>query len=101
MGEWFAAKALVGLPELPTTERSIQRMAKREGWQCQKRQGRGGGWEYHVSALPEETRVALGWGPTPSLSSEGGNASTQQASDRDLHHASVATARSVSSLASP
>lgn len=38
---------------------SIIRRAEREGWQSQKRAGRGGGSEWLVSSMPEETRMAL------------------------------------------
>ncbi|WP_058157349.1 DNA-binding protein, partial [Pseudomonas aeruginosa] len=36
-----------------------RKLAEREGWKKQKHSGRGGGYEYHVSALPKETRAAL------------------------------------------
>jgi hypothetical protein len=41
------------------TERAVQIKAKRESWQDQPRQGRGGGREYAVASLPPETRHAL------------------------------------------
>ena len=59
MKEWFSAKELAGVAGLPTTERAIQMSAKREGWQSQKRSGRGGGSEYHISSLPAKTQTAL------------------------------------------
>ncbi len=55
----FTAKELAGLPGMPSTERAIQIMAKREKWPFQKRSGRGGGREYPLSCLPPETRAAL------------------------------------------
>lgn len=76
--EWFTAAALepvfrqvnaalvqaLGRPlkrseALPTTERGIQLRADREGWQSRERAGKGGGREYHVSALPEAARLVL------------------------------------------
>ncbi len=57
--EWFTAKTLAGLPGLPGTESAVIRRAKRENWQARKRAGRGGGMEYHISSLPQETRKAL------------------------------------------
>lgn len=71
MDAWFSAAELValGLPGLPGTERSIQRLAQREGWvaasaegRCwRRRRGRGGGIEYHLSCLPlaAQARLAL------------------------------------------
>lgn len=38
---------------------TIQRRATREGWEGQKRLGRGGGYEYHISNLTLEERQAL------------------------------------------
>ncbi|HHO8126436.1 TPA: DNA-binding protein, partial [Pseudomonas aeruginosa] len=59
MSEWFMPTKLAGLPGLPTTDRGVRKLAEREGWKKQKHSGRGGGYEYHVSALPKETRAAL------------------------------------------
>lgn len=69
-GEWFSAGELAAktLPGLPSTKPGILKRAKEEGWDqrsgaagplARKRKGRGGGVEYHVSLLPEVTRVAL------------------------------------------
>ncbi len=54
-----AELAAAKLPELPSTESAMIRRAKREEWPCQKREGRGGGWEYPISALPEAARLVL------------------------------------------
>lgn len=60
MQEWFAIVELTGeLPGLPSSRRAISDKAKRENWQCRERQGRGGGLEYHISSLPQETQRAL------------------------------------------
>ena len=53
--EWAALE----LPGLPGTERGIQLRAERDSWPRQRRDGKqGGGWEYPLSALPEEAREA-------------------------------------------
>lgn len=52
--EWAA----LGLPEVPTTERAIRYMASRQSWNCRKREGRGGGLEYPLSALPAKAVAA-------------------------------------------
>lgn len=67
--EWFSAAALaeMGLPSLPATERSVQRIAEREGWDApdtkgrswRPRKGRGGGVEYHASNLPLAAQAAV------------------------------------------
>lgn len=49
----------MGLPGLPKHSRHIVRKATRDGWLCRGRGGRGGGWEYHVTSLPEPARVEL------------------------------------------
>ncbi|PKL44353.1 MAG: hypothetical protein CVV41_06865 [Candidatus Riflebacteria bacterium HGW-Riflebacteria-1] len=56
MREWFSTAKLVGLDGLPSSRRGILEKAKRENWQSRKRQGRGGGLEYHVSSLPQVTQ---------------------------------------------
>lgn len=55
----YTAAEIAGLPGVPTTERRVRAMASRESWPFRKRQGRGGGREYPVSALPRETRDHL------------------------------------------
>lgn len=62
---WFSARELAGLPGMPTTARRVREKAKREGWFRRKRQGRGGGSEYHRYDLPQETRAALAIGERP------------------------------------
>lgn len=59
MTEWMTSTVLAGLPGMPSTDRAIQLRAKREGWQYRARQARGGGREYHISSLPEQTRIHL------------------------------------------
>jgi len=71
--EWWTARELAAakLPGLPGTKRGVVKLAGRERWRqrvgdgsqplARKRPGRegGGGWEYHVSLLPQAARVAL------------------------------------------
>lgn len=57
-GEWFSATELSGLPGMPQSESGVIRLAKREAWSYQKRPGRGGGREYHLSSLPLSTQTA-------------------------------------------
>lgn len=52
--EWAAER----LPGLPASRRGFQIRVDREGWERRYRQGRGGGWEYPLSALPNEARAA-------------------------------------------
>lgn len=68
---WFTASELedLGLPGLPGDKRSINRRAQAERWATRlgagnqllvrKRQGRGGGVEFHCSLLPGEARIEL------------------------------------------
>ncbi len=57
--EWFTAKELIHQPKMPGTIQGVIQKAKRENWQHRQRQGRGGGREYNIGSLPEETREAL------------------------------------------
>jgi putative transposase len=59
MKEWYSAKELAGLPGMPGTDRAIQIKAEKNNWPSRPRAGRGGGREYHISALPADTRIAL------------------------------------------
>lgn len=59
MREWYSAKELLGVGGLPTSKGKLLQKAKRQGWQSRKRQGRGGGKEYHFNSLPEATQAAL------------------------------------------
>jgi putative transposase len=56
---YYTARELAGLPGLPTSERRVKTKADREQWPSQKRAGRGGGCEYPLSSLPDETRDHL------------------------------------------
>lgn len=59
MEHFYTAKQLAGLPDMPGTEQAVNRVAKRENWPHRQREGRGGGREYPISALPNATQQAL------------------------------------------
>lgn len=71
MIEWRTASeyAGLGLPDLPTTPRGVNKMAKDQGWAerqnmagdalARARKGRGGGTEYHYTLLPTRAQAAL------------------------------------------
>lgn len=68
MKSWFSVKELTEarLPGLPVDAKNFDRFIMREGWRAdpdtyRKMQGRegGGGYEYHVSLLPQEARQKL------------------------------------------
>lgn len=62
---WTAAElAEARLPDMPTSKRRINDLAARSGWQvapgfARRRQGRGGGWEYHWTALPHRAQAKI------------------------------------------
>lgn len=56
---YFAVGQLAGLPGMPSTKRRVRARALRERWPWRERNGRGGGREYPLSALPEATQLAL------------------------------------------
>ncbi|MDZ4376176.1 MAG: transposase domain-containing protein [Phenylobacterium sp.] len=69
--EWFSAAELaaMNLPGMPATKPGVLKRVRLEGWMgaadpsvgklARKRKGRGGGFEFHVSLLPEAARVRL------------------------------------------
>ena len=59
MKEWWAARELAGLPELPGRTSGVKRKAQREVWLSRLRENQGGGFEYHVSNLPIKARIEL------------------------------------------
>lgn len=65
MKEWLTAVEIAdeALPDLPGSERGIQLLAAREGWNdhpayARERSGRGGGMEYHFRLLPTLAQIA-------------------------------------------
>ena len=65
MSDWKTAAewAAEGLNELPRTERGLNKLSESGGWRAlgsthaRKRAGRGGGWEYHLTCLPEAAQA--------------------------------------------
>lgn len=63
--EWFSAAEIagLGLSHLPHSERGINMLAANDRWResscARKRAGRGGGWEYHKSLLPQSARFEI------------------------------------------
>lgn len=64
--EWWTTDALAasGLPDVPTTRQGVDALAARNDWRAdpalaRRRQGRGGGWEYHWKALPVRAQAVL------------------------------------------
>lgn len=49
----LAAWCDMGLPEMPETRQGCEWRAKNESWTSRPREGRGGGYEYHVTCLPQ------------------------------------------------
>ncbi len=65
MKEWLSAAEIAeaGLPDIPTVRNSVSSLASRLGWNahpilCRKREGLGGGYEYHIDILPPAARMA-------------------------------------------
>lgn len=63
---WWTVDQLAeaGLPDVPRTRQGVQAKAEAEGWRAQagfarRREGRGGGWEYHWTLLPLRARTKL------------------------------------------
>lgn len=69
--EWYTPAEIEGLklPGMPGTLRGVNALAARLGWKtrrnlagaplARRRKGRGGGWEYHVTVLPQEAQLRL------------------------------------------
>lgn len=61
MSSWYTLQELIkfDLIGLPATVAGLRKKAQKEGWECRPRDGRGGGWEYSVESLPQNTQAAL------------------------------------------
>jgi len=59
MKQWYSARELVGLPGMPSARENIARKARVENWKSRRRNGRGGGSEYAIESLPQQTQAAL------------------------------------------
>ena len=59
--DFFTAAELaeLKLPGLPSLRQHISRQATREGWKHRTRQGRGGGREFPLAALPSQARAEI------------------------------------------
>jgi len=100
--EWFSAKEIVAARSdaLPSSVRSFNRLADREGWRhdpTKTRKLKAGGrgrpaWQYHISLLPLDTqfRLILIFPSEAAISSVSGwqkNVATTIAEERSLWHA--------------
>jgi len=59
MTQWLSIPQLDGLPGLPASRPRRRELLERLGAPKRQRSSRGGGFEYHISALPRETQMAL------------------------------------------
>lgn len=65
MNDWKSARdwAAEDLPGLSTIREAVSRLAKLQQWhllgptKARQRSGRGGGWEYHITCLPEAAQI--------------------------------------------
>ncbi len=63
--EWWTSAeiAAAALPDVPSVQRSVEKVIARQGWRdtslARRRSGRGGGWEYHWTLLPSRAQAAL------------------------------------------
>ncbi len=58
---YYTAQELadLSLPGMPTSKRRINEKANRENWDFRAREGRGGGREYPLDALPQAVRIFI------------------------------------------
>ncbi|MDH4318946.1 MAG: hypothetical protein OEV64_11185, partial [Desulfobulbaceae bacterium] len=59
MKQWYGTNELIGLPGMPNTRKGTLFRAKKESFKSRERKGKGKGFEFHISSLPEETKDAL------------------------------------------
>lgn len=66
MREWFSLAEISAqpLPDLPGTPRGLAKLAERDGWRhlegkARRAERKGGGWEYHISLLPQAAQTRL------------------------------------------
>ncbi len=57
--EYFSPKELAGFMDMPDTPRGVRIKAKKHFWTNRKRNGQGGGREYHISNFSPEVQEAL------------------------------------------
>lgn len=59
MTQWLSVPQLLGLPGLPSSDPRCRDYLKRSNATARERTSRGGGYEYLITDLPEETQQAL------------------------------------------
>lgn len=59
MNQWLSIPQLDGLPGLPASRPRRREFLERSGAQRRERAARGGGYEYSIAQLPEETQQAI------------------------------------------
>lgn len=96
MREWLSVAeiAALALPDVPGTVSGITRLAERDGWKmtlnqageplARKRQGRGGGWEYHYSLLPSMAQAKLAKDAARAAQAAQATETAPKARDREL-----------------
>ena len=92
-GHWVTGREIAGLPGAPGNYYDVSRWAYRHGVARRGRQGRGGGYEYNVGTMPEETQKALQSAPIYDESFSGDGALAEPAAINTLSMDSVETAR--------
>lgn len=91
---YAATSEIVGLPGVPGTERGFRKFAQRVEIPARPRQGRGGGQEYLVEALPAPARIAYAArqaSNAPTAAETEAAHSIQQSRLRGTQHAANAT----------
>lgn len=100
---WLTSSDLVALalPELPATKPALLAKAARENWLSRPREGRGGGREYPISALPQAARDALAKKLASEALRAGRAAGRQEALAEKIDELSAARAREAGLAALP
>ncbi|WP_321367653.1 DNA-binding protein [uncultured Desulfuromusa sp.] len=75
----YTAKELAGLPGLPKSQKGVIARAKSKKWPRIRRNGKGGGYAYPLTALPQETQDHL-----LKITLTGSDIQTVSSSDTDL-----------------
>ncbi len=57
--EWIPGKLLVGVPGMPNARQAVLKHFERRP--CERRKNNQGGFEYHITCLPAETRKHFGF----------------------------------------
>ncbi|TVP10572.1 transposase domain-containing protein [Shewanella sp. KCT] len=59
INQYLPSSEIAGLPDCPKSPQGVVIRASKENWAFRKREGRGGGREYHINSLPAAARAAL------------------------------------------